>query len=164
MKLGQKLRQLRERRQWTQPQAAEAIGIEQSYLSKLENDHSVPSIEVFRRIVDTYETNVAKIMEGIDPADFSNLTQITDVADFLNIEGRKRQVRARRRTTCQALAVALGAGLIYAGLAGLFFPAAGEIGQAWKNQSITFVGIFALIYGLMGLLIASARLQRRDAP
>lgn len=162
MKLGEKLRKQREQRQWTQPQAAEAIGIEQSYLSKLENNHSVPSVEIFRRIVDTYETNVAEIMDGIDPGTFTHLTQITDVADFLNAEGRARQARSRRRTTQQTMAVAVGACLIYAGLSDLFFPSASASGNEWRNQMVTFVGIFALTYGIMGLLVASARHKSRD--
>ncbi|MDQ2077737.1 helix-turn-helix domain-containing protein [Marinimicrobium sp. ABcell2] len=41
MTLGERLRQLRTEKSWTQPQAAETIGIEQSYLSKLENDNVV---------------------------------------------------------------------------------------------------------------------------
>jgi len=161
MKLGEKLRQHREQRQWTQPRAAEAIGIEQSYLSKLENDHSVPSVEIFRRIVDAYETNVAEIMEGIDPGTFAHLTQITDVADFLNAKARARQVRIRRRTRLQTVAVALGACLIYAGLSHLFFPFATAADKAWLNQMVTFIGIFSLTYGLIGLLVASTQIKNR---
>ncbi|MGI9325517.1 MAG: helix-turn-helix domain-containing protein [Pseudomonadales bacterium] len=161
MKLGDKLRTHREKRQWTQPKAAEVIGIEQSYLSKLENDHSIPSLEVFRRIVDAYETDVGELMDGIDPKDFAHLVQITDVADYLNAERRARGARRRRRTTLQSFAVAIGACLIYAGLADLFFPFANSLGQAWRNQAVTFVGIFALTYGLIGLLVASARQQAR---
>jgi transcriptional regulator with XRE-family HTH domain len=86
MKLGDKLRTHWEKRQWMQPKAAEVIGIEQSSLSKLENDHSIPSIEVFRRFIDAYETDVAELMDGIDPGDFAHLVQITDVADYLNAE------------------------------------------------------------------------------
>jgi len=43
MNFGERIKQLRTERNMTQPQLAEAIGIEQSYLSKLENDKSVPS-------------------------------------------------------------------------------------------------------------------------
>lgn len=156
MKLGERLRLLREQRKWTQPQAAATIGIEQSYLSKLENDHSVPSVDVFRRIVGAYETDVGAIVEGLDPGNIAQLTQVPDIADYLGVRRRSRQARRRRRTTLQTFAVALGACLIYAGLSELFFPSA-TAGQAWMNRMVTFVGIFSLTYGLIGLLVASAR-------
>ena len=50
MRLGERLRQLRQARDLTQPELADAIGIEQSYLSKLENDKYVPSADIFGRI------------------------------------------------------------------------------------------------------------------
>ena len=156
MKLGDKLRLLREQRQWTQPQAAEHIGIEQSYLSKLENDHSVPSVEVFRRIVEAYETDVAGIVDDIDPSNINNLTQVADIADYVDVKRRVRQETRRRRIALQTAAVALGPCLIYAGLSQLFFPSASMDGEAWRNQSVTFIGIFSLTYGLIGLLVASA--------
>jgi len=49
MNFGERIKQLRTARNMTQPQLAEAIGIEQSYLSKLENDKSVPSTVRWRR-------------------------------------------------------------------------------------------------------------------
>jgi transcriptional regulator with XRE-family HTH domain len=48
---GEKVRQLRAERNLTQPQLAQLIGIEQSYLSKLENDKSVPSADIFQAIL-----------------------------------------------------------------------------------------------------------------
>ncbi len=40
MRFGEKLKELRNEKEWTQPEMAEAIGIEQSYWSKLENGKS----------------------------------------------------------------------------------------------------------------------------
>jgi len=157
MTLGEKLKTLRERKQWTQPQAADAIGIEQSYLSKLENDHSVPSLEVFRRLVTAYETSVAEVIADIDANSIPQLTQITDIADYVNARRQAKKAEVQRRTTRQTAAVALGAGLIYAGVSELFFPNASANGNAWMNQSVTFVGIVAVTYGLIGLLAASTK-------
>ncbi len=64
-------------------------------------------------------------------------------------------------TTRQTLAVALGACLIYAGWSHPFFPAANAPEAAWLNQIVTFVGIFTLTYGIMGLLVTSARQDRQ---
>lgn len=51
MHFGERLKQLRTERGLTQPQLAQAAGIEQSYLSKLENDKSVPSAEMFSTLL-----------------------------------------------------------------------------------------------------------------
>ena len=162
MLLGEKLRQLRDSKEWTQPEAADSIGIEQSYLSKLENDRSLPSLEVFRRLIDAYDVSVAEVMEDIDPSSIPQLSQITDVADYVNTQRQLRREMIQKRTRLQTITVAFGAGLIYAGLAELFFPSAATDGTAWMNQSVTFVGIVSLTYGLIGLLVASAKQTRKS--
>ena len=151
MKLGEKLRTLREQKNWTQPQAAEAIGIEQSYLSKLENDHSAPSADVFRRIITAYETDIASFVDDLEPGTLVQLTQVPDVTDYLQVKKKLRYEINQRRLQRLILAVALGAGFIYAGLTGLFFPNSANDDE-WMNQSITFLGIVSLVYGLVGLL------------
>ena len=59
MNFGEKVKQLRTERNLTQPQLAQAIGIEQSYLSKLENDKSVPSADIFQAILKAFGIDVA---------------------------------------------------------------------------------------------------------
>jgi transcriptional regulator with XRE-family HTH domain len=54
MKFGDYLRQKREARGWTQPEAANKAGIEQSYLSKLETGKSYPSEDAYARLVAAY--------------------------------------------------------------------------------------------------------------
>ena len=49
--LGQQLKQLRNNKKLSQPEFAQQVGIEQSYLSKLENDKSIPSNEIFRALL-----------------------------------------------------------------------------------------------------------------
>ncbi|MBO6796341.1 helix-turn-helix transcriptional regulator [Maricaulis sp.] len=51
MKFGDYLRQCREAKGWTQPEAARHADIEQSYLSKLETGRSYPSEDVYSRLV-----------------------------------------------------------------------------------------------------------------
>lgn len=50
MKFGVYLRSLREKAGWTQPEAAEKIEIEQSYLSKLETGKCFPSEDIFSKL------------------------------------------------------------------------------------------------------------------
>ena len=72
MNFGEKLKQLRQARKWSQPELAEAIGIEQSYLSKLENDKSVPSADMLNRILEAFGIDVATLLEGMDATEVRN--------------------------------------------------------------------------------------------
>ena len=48
--LGMELKRLRADKKWTQAYAAREIGIQQSYLSKLENGQFIPSAEVIEKL------------------------------------------------------------------------------------------------------------------
>lgn len=121
MTFGDKLKSLRVTRDWTQPEAAAAIGVEQSYLSKLENG-SIPSAEVFRRLLDGLQTSMEEVLEGLDTDSLNKLRRIAEVDDYLADRARVSVVRHRRYITALIATVALGAALIYAGLSGMFFP------------------------------------------
>lgn len=54
MKLAEQLVALRKEKGWTQAEAARNISIQQSYLSKLENGHFVPSEEVLEKLSKAY--------------------------------------------------------------------------------------------------------------
>lgn len=54
MKLAEQLIALRKEKGWTQAEAARKILIQQSYLSKLENGHFVPSEEVLQKLSKAY--------------------------------------------------------------------------------------------------------------
>ncbi len=118
---------------------------------------------MFRKIADAYQTNVADMMDGIGASEYAHLAQTTDVADYLNTEKQEQRLRQQRRIRFQVVAVALGACLIYAGVSNLFFPSVEAVGEVWRNQAVTFVGIFSLTYGLIGLLVASAQ-QPKPSP
>ena len=64
--LGKLLKDIRAKRSLTQTQAAEAIGIEQSYLSKLESDQAWASLEVLRRICKQYNIDVKTLLGQVD--------------------------------------------------------------------------------------------------
>ena len=66
MNFGERLKQLRQEHSWSQPELATAIGIEQSYLSKLENDKSVPSPDMLNRILEAFNINLETLLEGMD--------------------------------------------------------------------------------------------------
>ncbi|ACV26911.1 helix-turn-helix domain-containing protein [Kangiella koreensis] len=66
MTLGEKLRSLRSTSSWTQPEFARKLGIEQSYLSKMENDKSIPSTEMFDKLCTAYEVTPDEMLKDLD--------------------------------------------------------------------------------------------------
>ena len=58
MTLGEQLKKLRNAKALSQPDLANLAGIEQSYLSKLENDKSMPSNEIFRKLLAAFNLSL----------------------------------------------------------------------------------------------------------
>jgi transcriptional regulator with XRE-family HTH domain len=83
MTLGKKLKKLRAEHNLSQPELAEKIGIEQSYLSKLENDKSVPSNEIFNNILQAFGLTLDQfVSEFTQGAELDRLKQIPDVQHY----------------------------------------------------------------------------------
>ncbi len=115
MKFGEFLKTEREDRNWTQPQAAEAIGIEQSYLSKLENNKAIPSAEIFDQLMATYEFDLHKIAEKVSQSELSKFKEIVLIRDFI-IKQRHTSTGERRKWLKIGLvALMLGSGLMSIG-------------------------------------------------
>lgn len=78
--LGQQLKQLRNNKKLSQPEFAQQVGIEQSYLSKLENDKSIPSNEIFRSLLIALDLSIDEFMKPlVSSHDKARLMQIPDV-------------------------------------------------------------------------------------
>ena len=120
MNLGEKLRQLRQDRNLTQPELAEAIGIEQSYLSKLENGKYVPSSDVFGRIRDVFELEVGELVDDLDKGARNQLRQIPEVAQYFNAQKELMIGNRRRWLVVSAILIAVGSGFVYGGSVDLF--------------------------------------------
>lgn len=137
MTLGDKLRQLRNERQLTQPALAEALGIEQSYLSKLENDKSLPSNGVFARILEVFELELGTLLQDLEPGARNRLRQIPDVAEYYRHQQQQVIGNQKRWLIMSALLLATGLALIYAGQAHLFFP---NVIFQYKSHGIVLEG------------------------
>jgi transcriptional regulator with XRE-family HTH domain len=119
---GEKVRQLRAERNLTQPQLAQAIGIEQSYLSKLENDKSVPSADIFQSILKAFAIDVATFLEGMDEKQvYRDLRQIPEVANHLNTQATTKIHSIKAWLYVSGVALALGLTLVVAGYRGLIY-------------------------------------------
>jgi transcriptional regulator with XRE-family HTH domain len=122
MNIGEKIKQLRTEKNLTQPQLAEAIGIEQSYLSKLENDKSVPSADIFSAILKALRISVADFLEGIDEKIiYRQLRQIPEVSNHLNAGVAYKIHNIKKWLFGSAAACVIGLTLIVAGDKSLFF-------------------------------------------
>ncbi len=122
MNIGEKIKHLRTEKNLTQPQLAEQIGIEQSYLSKLENDKSTPSAEVFGAMLKAFGLDVPSFLNGLDRQVIERqLKTIPEVAAHLNTNINHKIHRAKTWLYSSAVAGVLGASLVVAGHWGLVF-------------------------------------------
>lgn len=112
MKFGDLLKQKRALREWTQPEASDRIGIEQSYLSKLETGKSMPSEDVYERLVETYAIRSEELADTLFPAELDRLRTIASVRSALleKVGGRERA--KRRWLLAGVLMLGIGGGLL----------------------------------------------------
>lgn len=96
MKFGVYIRSLREKLGWTQPEAAEKIEIEQSYLSKLETGKCFPSEDIFSRLSSVYRIDAHKMIEIIDSNELEKLKEVNDVRKIV-VENRRYHTMGLRR-------------------------------------------------------------------
>ncbi|TMO57793.1 helix-turn-helix domain-containing protein [Pseudoalteromonas aurantia] len=123
MTLGQYIKQLRTTANMSQPQLAEKMDVEQSYLSKLENDKSVPSNEVFRQLLDALELTVDNFMLGAQgQANKHHFSQIPDIESWYARQCRDNSIKQRTLLYIAILLVSLGGSCFYVGFQNLVFP------------------------------------------
>jgi len=123
MNFGERLKQIRTDKGWTQPQFAQAAGIEQSYLSKLENDKSVPSAEMFATILAGLGMDAATFLAEVDrDVQETTLRHIPAVGQF-NAGVATVQVKDTKRWLYGSTAAwVLGFAMMLAANDGIFFP------------------------------------------
>lgn len=122
MNFGERLKQIRTDKGLTQPQFAQLAGIEQSYLSKLENDKSVPSAEMFAAILAGIGMDRASFLSEVD-ADVlaTTLRHIPAVSQFNTDAAAARIQESKRWLYGAALAWLIGFALMLAANEGIFF-------------------------------------------
>ncbi|BED88715.1 hypothetical protein PspMM1_11830 [Pseudoalteromonas sp. MM1] len=114
--LGQQLKQLRNNKKLSQPEFAEQVGIEQSYLSKLENDKSIPSNEIFRSLLIALDLSIDEFMKPlVSSHDKARLMQIPDVEVWFKSKAVKSSAAQRKIIYLAMFLIAFGCALFYAG-------------------------------------------------
>lgn len=122
MNFGEKLKQIRTEKNLTQPQMAEAIGIEQSYLSKLENDKSIPSADMFQSILKALDQDANAFLKDIDKKILQGpFKQIPEVSFFLNASIAVKVHSVKKWLFSSAAACAVGFACMLAANDGIFF-------------------------------------------
>lgn len=134
MKLGEKIKMLRTEQEMTQPDLADKAGIEQSYLSKLENDKGSPSFDIINRIAMALGTSGMDLINSLSQRYIEgHLAHIPEVAaEYENIRQR-REISLKKRFLLASLCIVLGAGALTAGITELFFP---EIAYDYSSDGV----------------------------
>lgn len=123
MTLGNIIRQNRQRLGMSQPELASRAQIEQSYLSKLENDHSAPSDEILKRVMLALELDIANLCAQLDTRRVDpKVLHIESIRTYLASHQQKSQRRNTALMTLFTLIIGIGVGLFYVGHAQAFFP------------------------------------------
>lgn len=122
MNFGERLKQLRTEKGLTQPQFAQMAGIEQSYLSKLENDKSVPSAEMFSTILAGLGMDEASFLKDVDQDVLATtLSHIPAVSQFTARVATEQVKDTKRWLFGSAAAWVLGFAMMLAANDGIFF-------------------------------------------
>ena len=66
MKLGERLRELRQGREYTLLQLAQATSLSVSYLSDLERGRTTPSLDTLEKLAGFYQMPVGQLMASVD--------------------------------------------------------------------------------------------------
>jgi transcriptional regulator with XRE-family HTH domain len=95
---------------------AQKIGIEQSYLSKLENDKSVPSNENFNNILQAFGLTLDQfVTEFTQGAELDRLKQIPDIQQYFLTKKIITKNNQRRFLYVSSLLIVLATTLFYVG-------------------------------------------------
>ena len=122
MNFGERLKQIRTGQGLNQPQFAQVAGIEQSYLSKLENDKSVPSADMFSTVLSALGTDEASFLQELDKDVLATtLRHIPAVTRFTGNAAIAQVNHTKKWLYGSASAWVLGFALMLAANDGIFF-------------------------------------------
>ena len=134
MKLGERIKLLRIEKELTQPELAHKAGIEQSYLSKLENEKAIPSFDIINRIAMAMESSGLEVIDTLNQSYVEeNLSHIPEVAAEYAVIKKKRESVLKKRFIFASLLVIFGIGIGLTGQFNLLFP---ELAYKYESKGI----------------------------
>ncbi|WP_289030245.1 helix-turn-helix transcriptional regulator [uncultured Paraglaciecola sp.] len=138
MTLGRKLKSLRTEHELSQPELADKIGIEQSYLSKLENDKSLPSNEVLRKILDAFNLSLSTFLKDFELGkEHGVLRQIPIVDEYFSEQETVKFAQQRVYFITSSFIIVLAVTLFYMGYSKQVFS---ETQFQYESQGVIFEG------------------------
>lgn len=122
MTLGEYLKQQRIEQDLSQAELAEKMGVEQSYLSKLEGERSLPSAEILAAWHTALSLELEDTLEQLDRAYLhAKLSRIPSVDAWLRQQKVQSLLRERLRMYAAVLCIALAVPMFYLGFTKLMF-------------------------------------------
>jgi len=122
MTLGEQLKKLRQEKELSQPELSALVGIEQSYLSKLENDKSVPSNEIFQKILTALALDLEQFLAMFDLSKAKNqLVQIPMIDAWFKQQSQINAISQRRYLYLCSFLVVIAITLFFTGASKLVF-------------------------------------------
>lgn len=116
MTLGETIKLLRTEHALTQPELADKARIEQSYLSKLENDKATPSFDIINRIAQALGLSGMALIQKLSHSYINeHLSHLPEVAAEYASVMELRDRRSKRQLLFAALLMLCGAALYLAG-------------------------------------------------
>lgn len=132
--LGQKIKELRLSKALSQPQLAQTMGIEQSYLSKLENDKSFPSDDMLQSLLAALEVEISDFIGEFEPAYVrSHLAKLANVKQHADAVERVNTSFMMRWIIICAFFSVIGGTTLTSGVYGWFFKA--QWSETYRYQS-----------------------------
>ncbi|MCG8414141.1 MAG: helix-turn-helix domain-containing protein [Pseudomonadales bacterium] len=123
MQFGDKIRLLRQERNWTQPELAEKLNIEQSWLSKVENNKNLPSNEFVVDCLDVFDISMKELLSGLDSAYLNTqLTSISVIRQAIGDSQSKQFHRRKKWLVLSSAACVLGVSFCLAAWMNLIAP------------------------------------------
>jgi transcriptional regulator with XRE-family HTH domain len=94
MIIGTRLRKLREEKSLSQGDIEKRTGLLRCYISRVENGHTVPSIETLERLASALETPLYQMFyEGDEAPELPNLSKRKAAEDVVLSEEQERELR-----------------------------------------------------------------------
>jgi transcriptional regulator with XRE-family HTH domain len=94
MVIGTRLRKLREDKKLSQGDIEERTGLLRCYISRVENGHTIPSIETLERISSALEIPLFQLFyEGDEPPPLPNLSKRKSTEELVLDEESQRELR-----------------------------------------------------------------------
>ncbi len=94
MVIGTRLRKLREEKKLSQGDIEKRTGLLRCYISRVENGHTVPSVETLERLASALEIPLYQLFfDGEDPPPLPNLSKRPTTEELVVDEAAEKEVR-----------------------------------------------------------------------